>query len=65
MSEKIPENLAPNKPREIHHDEETPFKTCSWCDEENGVLHTGNVSHGMCPAHAAKEIEEMTSEANQ
>lgn len=38
-----------------------PRRPCAWCDKENGVKRLGNVSHGICPRHAA-EMERESKE---
>jgi hypothetical protein len=31
-------------------------KHCSWCDEETGIKHQGNVSHGICLLHLTSNL---------
>lgn len=31
-------------------------KHCSWCDEETGINHQGNVSHGICLRHLTSNL---------
>jgi hypothetical protein len=31
-------------------------KHCAWCDEENGVKHLGNVTHGICTPHLCSNL---------
>jgi hypothetical protein len=43
----------------IEYSGEEMLKVCAWCDQENGVRHEGNVTHGMCEKHAQAAKEEM------
>lgn len=47
-----PEEDPAHPIQEIRHDGEEVLHVCAQCDQDAGVRHVGNVSHGICERHA-------------
>jgi hypothetical protein len=50
-------------PRVVYIGDHLPMqKHCSWCDEETGIKHQGNVSHGICLRHLTSNLAHALGE---
>jgi len=38
---------------------------CAWCDKENGVKRTADVSHGICPEHKTEFLGQRKANNDQ